>query len=249
MNLLARYAPPGLDLDKLAERGRGVVERAPMPPSRPDAQQLAQTEGAGVLAQISDAARSMFQQMREQGISSFSFDLELDIEQIRLSVDASGNRSVEGRSLSIDLHVEGSQGTFAIEDGEFSFGQLEISFELVETQFSARETAEPMADQPSRGLSDNLRGVGQLLDRLGQNLGQDRVGLEDLIGLAQGQLDELNGLLDQIGRQLDELSARRDEVSSGEKSRYVELTQERLAVQIQALSYQRPPAAPTPAEV
>lgn len=165
---------------------------------------------AGVLAQISDAARSLFAQMRKDGVAAQSFDLHLDLRQLGISVGAAGGRSVEGHSLTIDLHVEAQQGSFKTDSGETSFGKLDLSFSLEETYIRAtdggdRTPAHDTAGAPTRhgapatkppangGLIDGLKKLISLLDRTNGQPGPD---------------DGLGDLLTQIGRALEAMAKR-----------------------------------------
>src|SRR5581483_6067343 len=140
----------------------------------------------GVLAEISDAARSLFQQMKQKGIAAESFDLHLDLRALGMSVNASGSRSLEGHSLSVDLHISAHQG----DQGK----QLDISFELQETYFRA-SAGQRKDDQPSGGLVDNLK---KLVDLLDKSDGQPE------------QTDGLGALLAQIGKALEAIAQRRN---------------------------------------
>jgi len=140
----------------------------------------------GVLAEISDAARSLFAQMKQRGIAAESFDLHLDLRALGMSVDASGARSLEGHSLSVDLHISAHQG----DQGK----RLDISFEVQETYVKASE-GQPKDDQPSGGLVDNLK---KLVDLLDKSDGQPE------------QTDGLAALLAQIGKALEAIAQRQN---------------------------------------
>ena len=132
-SLLAGYARP-------AAAGAAPGAGAPLP-ARPAGLAPVGT-GPAVLAQISDAARALFARMREQGASAASFDLHLDLDQLGVSVDGRGNRSIEGHSLSVDLHIDAQQGAMQTDDGAVQFERLHVQFEMTETHVVAREAAD-----------------------------------------------------------------------------------------------------------
>src|ERR671932_679541 len=94
---------------------------------------LVQEGGLAGVAQISAAAHALFAKMREQGAAAASFDLHLDLDQLGVAVDGRGRRSVEGHSLSVDLHVDAEQGVMQTGDGAVQFERLHVQFEMTET--------------------------------------------------------------------------------------------------------------------
>jgi hypothetical protein len=173
--------------------GRGAPLE--LPPKTVAKETDAADQSGGVLAQISDAAKSMFAQMKRDGIAAQSFELHLDLRQLGLTVDASGARSLEGHSLTIDLHVEAHQGTVKTDNGEYSFQSLDVSFSVEETWVRASE-AKP---QPARGggLVDGLKKLVDLLDKT-----NGRPTAEDGLG----------AILAQIGRALEAMAKRVSDV-------------------------------------
>lgn len=141
------------------------------------------------MAQISEMARSIWQQMSQSGVTDQSFDLRLDLRQLGMSIDANGRRSMEGRSLSVNLHVEAHQGTLKTDQGEASFKSLDVSFELQQTETQVSEGQKP---KPG-GLVDGLKKLIDLLEKAGGQPDQ-----------AQG----LGDLLRQIGEALQEMAKR-----------------------------------------
>jgi hypothetical protein len=179
-----------------------------------------ETEGAdasaGVMAQISDAAKAMFAQMKRDGVSDESFDLHLDLRQLGLKVSANGARSVEGHSLSVDLHVEAHQGTAKTDNGDVSFQSLDVSFSLQETWVKASQApqqdgqaqsgqpdqtqpgqaGQAQAAKPQQSAGGIVDGLKKLIDLLHQTDGQP------------GQDDGLGAILAQIGRALEAMAKR-----------------------------------------
>jgi hypothetical protein len=172
----------------------------------------------GVMAEISDAARALFAQMREDGVAAHSFDLHLDLQQLGIKIGANGSRSVEGHSLTVDLHVEAVQGTFQTESGEVSFQKLDVSFTMEETYVRATESAEKQDRQA--GLIDGLKKLVSLLDRTKGNPGPE---------------DGLGDLLMQIGRALETMARRVAKTEQGQ----LEGFELRETIELHMLSFQQ----------
>src|SRR5947209_2459530 len=84
-SLLARYAR-GPGASEAGAAGRGQAASDPTPPARRDDAQPP-AAASGVLAQISDQARALFAQMKQQGVDSASFDMHLDLNELGVGVD------------------------------------------------------------------------------------------------------------------------------------------------------------------
>lgn len=171
-------------------------------PPRPAQNDKAQKGGDpsnGVMAEISDAARSLWAQMQTSGVTDASFDLHLDLRQLGMKVDASGNHSIEGRGLTVDLHVEAHQGSLKTSDGQdAAFSSLDVSYSLEEVDMKATEQSDQSGDpQPAQQKYGSLiDGLKKLVDMLDKSNGQPQD--------AQG----LGDLLSQIGRALQEMANR-----------------------------------------
>ena len=220
-SLLARYAGPfgaGLRPDgsgglALGRAGAGAsASPVAAPPARRDDVRPA-TSGPAVLAQISDAARSLFARMREQGVQAASFDLHLDLDQLGVSVDGRGNRSIEGHSLSVDLHVEAQQGVMKSDQGDVQFEKLHVELEMTETHVLARESAD---SAPGSSLEDGLKSLGKLLSDATRGSDQRSFGLDDLMKALGDQVGRLHDLLAQITQALQaQAQPRSDDGSAG----------------------------------
>ena len=158
----------------------------------------------GVLAEISDAARSLFAQMKQRGIAAESFDLHLDLSQLGMSVGAQGSRSLEGHSLSVDLHVDASQG----DQGQ---QQFHLSFEVQETYVKATEQQQAQQADPTQAQSGQAPTQGDQAAQNGGGLVASLKKLVDLLNSSNGQPDQadgLGGLLAQIGKALEAMAQR-----------------------------------------
>jgi len=175
--------------------------------------------------------------MREEGVAVQSFDLHLDLEKLGVSVDAEGNRSTEGRKLTVDLHVEASRGEFQTENGTFSFERFGVSFEMTETTFQSTES------RPRGDAVDALKEPGSLLDEATAGEEQESFDLDDMVRLLDDQLDRLHNVLGRIGQGMQDMADRK-----AGKTSELEMTQMQLEVSIQTLSFVRPPPPPVKAE-
>jgi hypothetical protein len=180
-----------------------------LPPPQDDKAKKPDAPNAGVMAQISDAARSLWAQMQQSGVTDASFDLHLDLKQLGMSVDAKGNRSFEGHSLTVDLHVEAHRGSLKTSDGQdASFQSLDMSYTLEQTDITATEQgndaqgAAPAAGDKPAGPPPSAHNQG-LIDGLKK--------LIDLLDKSNGQSDQIQGLGDllaQIGHALEDMAKR-----------------------------------------
>ena len=204
--------------------GHGAPLPLPPKPAPKDAD-AASDPTVGVMAQISDAAKAMFAQMKHDGVAAESFDLHLDLRQLGLKVDASGARSLEGHSLSVDLHVEAHQGTVKTDNGEASFQSLDVSFSLQETWVKATEGPR-QGDQAATQQSDQAGEAGKPQGQKPQSMGGFVDGLKKLIDLLHqtdgqpGAADGLGAILAQIGHALEAMAKRLSEAkgANGHKS-------------------------------
>jgi hypothetical protein len=220
--LLARCAPSN---DGLGATNWGSLDRlkAPPPPQRSDRGQNATApQGTdGAMAQISQMAQSLFQQMRQQGVTDQSFDLHLDLSKLGVSVDGRGNKSMEGHSLTIDLHVEAHVGTMQTDKGAVQFGQLDVQFEMTQTDVYAQQStqagagAQPPAlpsDLPGDGktasVADALKQLADLFDRATAGSDKQQFNLGDLLSALGDQIDQMHSLLEQVGRSFQNMAAR-----------------------------------------
>ncbi|HEY3110843.1 MAG TPA: hypothetical protein VGL23_18945 [Chloroflexota bacterium] len=224
-SLLARYARP-------SAAGAASGADAPMP-ARPAGLAPA-GPGPAVLTQISDAARALFARMRERGASAASFDLHLDLDELGVSVDGRGNRSIEGHSLSVDLHVDAQQGVMRTDDGAVQFERLHVQLEMSETHVVAGQSA-------GADLDDALKSLGKLLADATSGSEQANFGLDDLMKRLGEQVDRLHDLLGRIVQALQSQAAegpgqsdRRDGAAASAQG--VELSFE---LEIKALSFTR----------
>jgi hypothetical protein len=175
----------------------------------------------GVLADISETARSIFAQMERDGVAAQSFDLHLDLRQLGITVGANGSRSVEGHSLTVDLHVEAIQGSFKTDDGEIAFQKLDVSFTMEETYFQASGSAgQP---QPKGGLVDGLKKLVSLLDRTNGKPGPE---------------DSLEDILLQIGRALEAMAKRISETTAAPEAAQLEGFERRETIELHALHFE-----------
>jgi hypothetical protein len=180
--------------------GGAALAALAAPPARRD-QIAPATSGPAVLAQISDAARSLFAQMREQGVDAASFELHLDLDQVGVSVDGRGNRSIDARSLSVDLRVDAQQGVIETGDGTIQFERLHVEFEMTETRVRATESSDAPVGQ---SLDESLRSLASLLSQATDGRDQTSFGLDDMLAALGEQVDRLHELLAEIGRALEE---------------------------------------------
>jgi hypothetical protein len=189
-SLLARYAGPF---------------GAARPARRAEATPAAETPA--VLAQISQAAQALFAKMREQGVAATSFDLHLDLDRVGVSVDGRGNRSVEGHSLSVDLHVEAQQGVMQTDRGEVQFERLQVEFEMTETRVVAHESADAA---PGSSLEDSLASLGKLLSDATKGSDKSSFDFDDMLQALDEQVGRMRDLLARIGQALQERAGRPD---------------------------------------
>jgi hypothetical protein len=212
-SLLARYAH-GMGADEAGKAGRGQgATGSPLPVKKDDAQSPALN--AGALAQISDQARALFAQMKQQGVDSASFDVHLDLNEAGVSVDGKGG-SAYAHSLSVDLHVDAKQGVMHTDHGDVSFGELNVQFDMTETWVRASQQA-PQADDQWQAQADggagsnddagssiqySLQSLAKLLGGAADKAGKDNLDLNDVVSMLGKQVDRLTQLLAQIGQAL-----------------------------------------------
>ena len=192
-----------------------------------------------VVADISELAKAFLQKFEESGASSGSFDLHLDLSSLGVSVSSQGTRSIDGRSLSIDLHVDASQGTFKTENGNVDFQSLNISFKIEETSVSVTDSASggqlqaggsttqsptrnvnippsdapPFSTPPARSVMDNLKTLVSLLSEVAQGQSDDsgNLGMNILSKLSGADEARLNDLLKTLGQSLEALASQKND--------------------------------------
>ena len=197
---------------------------------------------AAMVADISKLAKSFLQKFEQSGASSGSFELHLNLSSLGVEVSSQGSRSVDGRSLSIDLRVDASQGTIKTENGNVDFQSLSISFKIEETSFSATESADsgqslssdgasqsptrnvqlppadapPFSTPPARSVMDNLKALVSLLSEVarGQSDKQGQFGLDILSKLSGEDQVRLNDLLAKLGQSLEALASQKNDGTS-----------------------------------
>ncbi|TAK26061.1 MAG: hypothetical protein EPO26_01600 [Chloroflexota bacterium] len=208
----------------------------------------------GLVAQISEMARSIFDQLERSGTSQTSFDLSLDLSALGLNVGANGRRSAEGHSLSVDLHVDATRGSIATDKGIVEFESFNMSFTIEEMRASMSEEPPTGADgevvlppagsprlpvppKPGPAILDSLRSLIELLDSVKPE--QD-AGIGDLAGLAAEATNKMSLVLDRLGHALEALG-RGDSAAASPSS--MEATIETVQVRVQSLSLTRSAAA------
>jgi hypothetical protein len=211
-SLLARYAH-GIGTDQAGAAGHGRPTGAGIAPVTKDQGQQPAI-ASGVLAHISDQARALFAQMKQQGVESASFDVHLDLNEAGVSVDGKGSSAYQ-HSLSIDLHVDAQQGVMHTDHGDVSFGELNVQFDMQETWVrtsgqapQAPGQAQPDAadtgadDNGGSSIQDTLQSLARLLGGAAAKAGKDTLDLNDVVSMLGRQVDRLTQLLSQLGQAL-----------------------------------------------
>jgi hypothetical protein len=208
------------------------------------------------VAEISDLAQRFLDQVRSSGAASGSFDLHLDLEQLGLRIDGRGQRSAEGHSLSIDLHVETHRGVVETENGAVAFEQLELSFSIEETHVRIAEApgdgrpddafAPGQPPAPGRALTDALKELASLLDRASAGAERRELELEDLRERLAEHGTELLRLLERLGHAFEALRRRAE--GAGPTSDQTVAFAESTEVRLEALRFVRAAAPHEAAE-
>jgi hypothetical protein len=200
------------------------------------------------VVELSDLAQRFLDQVRSSGATSGTFDLHLDLEQLGLRIDGRGQRSAEGHSLSIDLHVETHRGVVETENGAVAFEQLELSFSIEEMHVRIAEapgggrsgdaTAAGDPPAPGRALTDALKELASLLDRATEGAERRDLELDDLRERLAEHGAELLRLLERLGHAFEALRRRSEDAApaeavgapkaSGEVVAFAESTEVRL---------------------
>ena len=195
-----------------------------------------------MVADISQLAKSFLQKFEQSGASSGSFELHLNLSSLGVAVSSQGNRSADGRSLSIDLRVEANKGTLKTENGNVDFQSLNISFKIEQTSVSVKDSAgggqalstdqpsqspshnvplptadaPPFSTPPVRSMMDNLKSLVSLLGQVaqGQSNNPGQFGLDNVSKLSAENQARLNDLLTKLGHSLEALATQKNDGKS-----------------------------------
>ncbi len=195
-----------------------------------------------VVADISELAKAFLQKFEKSGASSGSFDLHLDLSSLGVSINSQGSRSADSRSLSIDLHVDSSQGTTKTDSGNVDFQSLNISYKIEETSVHLndssagrqaasgdpasepptmnvqipRAAAPPFSTPPVRSVMENLKSLVSLLSDAAQSLSNTSgdLGTDILSKLSGADQARLNDLLSRFGHSLEALACQKNDEKS-----------------------------------